>query len=325
MAYVIKALCRSFGVALLTPKQGVSLSVLPRVIMNKIDKELELRLTKTFKLYINVGLENALSDAPSEIEVLQTIINMQAALELLSKYYILQREGWKGIVIEKYHNKDEEEIVELIKNGSIQTTSHQKNKKYFTENIDFDDFELDLLDKFQKSRNQVMHLGVTSVEKEILSDTIIFMVRIIKKFRWSRLLPIQEQYLNNTLESLVGTKLYRKLITSSIYIGESVDAAYESTYDDIKYCVNCLNESWVFNKGDWECFTCGFKGSEQAFGFIDCPKCNAEGELVYDACNVGINEFIRAKCSKCGQFSFVSKCKSCRNVKCYPGVCEICD
>ncbi len=96
--------------------------------MNKIEKELELRLTNTFKIYIKVGLENALSDTPSEIEVLQTIINMQAALELLSKYYILQREGWKGIVVGKYHNKGEEEVIELINSGRIQTTSHQKIK-----------------------------------------------------------------------------------------------------------------------------------------------------------------------------------------------------
>ncbi|MFA0439879.1 hypothetical protein BCU70_11370 [Vibrio sp. 10N.286.49.C2] len=230
--------------------------------MNKIEKELELRLTNTFKIYIKVGLENALSDTPSEIEVLQTIINMQAALELLSKYYILQREGWKGIVVGKYHNKDEEEIIELISSGRIQTTSHQKNKKYFTETIEFDDFELELLDKFQNMRNQIMHLGVTSVEKDILSDTIIFMVRIINKLNWSELLPIQEQYLNNALKSLLGTKLYRKLMTSSNYMGESVDAAYDSLPDDIKCCVNCLNESWVYNNGDWECFTCGFKGSE---------------------------------------------------------------
>lgn len=99
--------------------------------MDKVDEQLTFRLKKTFKLYIRSALENALSETPTESHVLQTIINMQAALELIGKFFVLQQEGWKGLVTSKFHNKSEVELLSLIERGEIQTTPYWKNKEFF--------------------------------------------------------------------------------------------------------------------------------------------------------------------------------------------------
>lgn len=293
--------------------------------MGQIEEQLADRLKSTFKLYIRFALQNALSDNPSDNEVLQTIINMQAALELISKYFVLQNEGWKGIIISKFHDRPESEILELIADGSIQTTPYWKNKEYISDEIYLNDDDRLLLEKFQKNRNQVMHLGMANSPKEILNESIWFMVRIINQLNWHDTLPSNEQYLSNCLESLLGVELYVRLLNSSCYISESIDRANEMYPDDIKHCLQCANDSWVLtDEGFRLCFVCGFRGDADVFGFTDCPLCNGKGEIVFDALNIDYNDYLRGKCCLCREFINVSKCKECEHISIYPKTCDFC-
>jgi hypothetical protein len=293
--------------------------------MDKVDEQLTFRLKKTFKLYIRSALENALSEAPTESNVLQTIINMQAALELIGKFFVLQREGWKGIITSKFHDKSEAELLSLIQRGDIQTTPYWKSKEFFSNAIYLNADDKELLNKFQNHRNQVMHLGMSTSPNEILNESIWFMVRIINQLEWQDTLPMQDQYLANSLKSLLGNSLYQRLLKNSCYIDESIDRAYEVYPDDMKHCLQCANESWALTDDlDRVCFVCGYRGDQDAFGFADCPLCEAKGEVVFDALNIGHNEYIRGKCCSCREFVNVSKCKTCDHVTPHKQVCDSC-
>ena len=78
--------------------------------MDEVKKALEQRLVATFHEYIRHAFEHALDERERHVDVLQVIINLQTALELLSKLYTLRREGWKGIVDPKFHKKHGSEI-----------------------------------------------------------------------------------------------------------------------------------------------------------------------------------------------------------------------
>ncbi|MBQ4831576.1 hypothetical protein J8L84_20060 [Alteromonas sp. MMG017] len=293
--------------------------------MNKVDEQLTFRLKKTFKLYIRSALQNALSETPSESDVLQTIINIQAALELIGKFFVLRREGWKGIVKSKFHDKSETELLSLIEKDEIQTTPFWKSKDFFSNEIYLNSDDKDLLDKFQSHRNQVMHLGMSTLPHGILNESIWFMVRIINQLEWQDTLPMQDQYLANSLKSLLGNSLYTSLLANSCYIDESIDRAFELYPDDMKHCIQCANESWALtDELDRVCFVCGYRGDQDTFGFADCPLCDAKGEVVFDALNIGYNEHIRGKCCSCREFVNVSKCKTCDWVSPYPQVCNSC-
>lgn len=293
--------------------------------MGEIENQLTIRLNKTFKLYIRTAIENALSETPSENAVLQTIINMQAALELISKFFVLQHEGWKGIITSKFHKMPESEVLKLIESGNIQTTPYWKNKEFISNEIYLNEDDKELLEKFQVHRNQVMHLGMASSPHEILNESIWFMVRIINQLNWQDTLPMRDQYLSNSLKSLLGNDLYKRLLNSSCYVAESIDRAYEMYPENIKHCLQCSNESWVLTEeGDWVCFVCGYRGDEETFGFTDCPLCGAKGEVVFDVLNIEFNDYIRGKCCSCREFVDVSQCKSCEHVTIYPQICEHC-
>ena len=290
-----------------------------------VDKQLKIRLSATFKQYIRHAIQHALTEQETENDVLQVIVNIQAALELLSKLYVLRRAGWKEIIKPQFHNKTEAEILTAIEDGTITTTPYWKNKEFISNEIYLNEDDQSLLDSFQNHRNQIMHLGVITPSREILNESIWFMVRIINQLDWQDTLPMSKQYMSNSLEYLLGNDLYSKLIRASCYVDEAVDRAYE-LYDDIKPCIQCGNESWALNEEEYRnCVVCGYRGNEDAFGFIDCPKCKAKGTLIYDPLNIASNTFINAKCCACGEIIKVSRCQQCEDVYIYPGKCQFCE
>ena len=278
--------------------------------MGNIENQLKKRLKGTFKRYITHAIEHALSETPTENDVIQVIVNMQASLELLSKLFILQYEGWKSIVKNEYHNKSESEIISAIKNGTIKTTPYGKNKDFISQEIYLNEDDKYLLSSFQDHRNQVMHLGVINPSRDILNESIWFIVRIINQLNWQDTLPMKAQYLANSLESLLGEKLYKRLMSNSCYVDEAIDRAYELAPRDVKYCLQCGEEAWILNDNDYRvCLVCGYRGDENTFGFTDCPLCNSEGTVVFDALNIDINEHINGKCCSCRKLVPVSQCR----------------
>ena len=169
-------------------------------MMNRIEKQLNLRLSKTFKCCVRHAIQHALNKEETENDILQVIINMQASLELLAKRYVLKKEGWKSIVKSEVHDKTESEIISAITNGEITTTPYWKNKEFISKEIYLAEDDSYLLDNFQKNRNQIMHLGIVSPSREVLNESIWFMVRIINQLDWQETLPMGEQYMSNSLK-----------------------------------------------------------------------------------------------------------------------------
>ncbi|WP_193165467.1 hypothetical protein [Microbulbifer hainanensis] len=292
--------------------------------MSRINEQLELRLAGTFKQYIRHAIQHSLTEDVTESDVLQVIVNIQAALELLSKLYVLKRTGWQGIIKPQFHKKPESEVLLAIENGTITTTPYWKNKEFISDEIYLNEDDKSLLDGFQNHRNQIMHLGMVTPSRETLNESIWFMVRIINQLDWQDTLPTNKRYMSNSLEYLLGDKLYKKLIKTSCYVDEAVDRAYE-LYDDVKPCIQCGNDSWALNEEDYRnCVVCGYRGNEDALGFIDCSRCNAKGTLIYDSLNITSNTFSNAKCCACGEIVPVSQCHVCEGVSKYTEECRFC-
>jgi len=292
--------------------------------MNQIEKMLRERLQNTFKLYICHAIEHAISEHETENDILQVIINLQASLELLSKLYVLQSKGWQAIVESQFHKKTDLEILSHIDNGTIKTTPYWKNKEFISKEIFLDDEDIELIDNFQNNRNQVMHLGAVNYSRDVLNQAIWFIVRIIHQLNWQDTLPLRHQYMSNSLQFLLGEKLYNKLINSSCYIDEAIDRAHDLC-DDIKICIQCGNESFGLVDEYWICTVCGFRGDNDAFGFTDCHLCDVKGTVVYDPFNMGNNKYVTGKCCACKELIKVSMCPQCENIFIFPGSCKYCE
>lgn len=293
--------------------------------MGIIEEQLGKRLKHTFKLYVTHAIEHALSAQKTEHDILQSITNFQAALELLTKFYLMRNGDWKTVVETSFHRSSEADILKAIQNGNIKTTQFSDNKKLLKDLILLDKTDLSLMNKFQTLRNQVVHLGVINPPQNILNEAILFFGSIIHKLEWQDTLPTDDQFMTNSLSCLIGPALYQKLITNSSYVGDAIDRAHDH-WDDVKYCIECGNESWVLADNDDVriCYVCGLRGPEDAFGFIDCPNCKAEGALIYDALNIADNESIPGKCCACTETIDVTQCPECEKV--FPAfeTCPVC-
>lgn len=280
--------------------------------VDRISFELTLRLLTTSKHLLVHSLEHALSAAPDESDVLQTVINLQAALELLGKLYLVRREGWKSIVDAQFHSLTEAEVLHAITCGSIKTIPYWKVRSRASQNLYLNEIDQELLDSFQTRRNQLMHLGLVDPPKDILNEAIWFLVRVVNQFDWKEFLPSQQQYLSNSLKHVIGPKLYAKLIHETSYVGEAVDRAYELHPSSTTSCIECSNEALVVTKSDdYLCFVCGFEAPVGAMGLIDCPSCNSKRTLAYDLLNVDCNNTVNGRCARCEATTDVSRCNVC--------------
>ncbi len=294
--------------------------------MDKVSTELLKRLQSTSKQLLTHALEHALDETQNESNVLQTIINMQSALELLSKSYVLRRDGWKAIIDPKFHSRSESFLLSAIADGSIKTIPFWKSREIASETLYLNEEDRTLLDTFQNRRNQLLHLGYISPPKEILNEAIWFLVRIIHQLKWKEILPVSDQYLTNSLKLFIGSALYYKLMTNSCYIDESIDRAHDLYPYEVTYCLECGKESFVkTEKDNLVCFVCGFKANTDIIGFTDCPLCDTAETVAYDRMNIGINDRINGKCCKCREFIDVSMCKECGNVFIAGKICEFCE
>jgi len=292
-----------------------------------IEEILKPTLEKNFKSYFVHAIEHLVEEIQTESNILQVIVNIQASLEILSKLYVLNHFGWEKIIENKFHNKSEQELEELIYTGMLKTKNFSSIKNILIDNIQFDDTDNELLNNFQKYRNQVMHLGIKNLSEDILDEAVWFIVRIINVIGWQDILQIKNQYLDNSLASLLGGNLYHKLILKSGYIDEAVDNA-EDKYDDVKYCFICGNNTLCANDWDdnYKCLVCGCQiSNDDSVRYIDCPTCHKRGTVIYDALNISDNEYLKAVCCACKTYTNVSECNICKEVHIKTETCSFCN
>jgi len=279
--------------------------------MDKVSLALQLRLQATSRLLLTHALEHALNEAADETDILQTIVNMQAAMELYSKLYLLRRNGWRSIVDSKLHSRAEPDLLADIEAGNIRTVQFWKSRDLVSESIYLDEDDRRLLDEFQGLRNQLMHLGLVQPSKDILNQAIWLLVRVFHQLEWTEALSHRDKYFSNSLKAFLGARLFERLVTRSSYVAEAVDRAYDAQLgDSVRYCLECGNEAMVENDEELLCFVCAFRAPSYAIGFIDCGGCGTEDCVAYDKLNVGRADQT-GKCCHCRRLVEVSRCKEC--------------
>ncbi|MCR8710977.1 hypothetical protein [Aliarcobacter butzleri] len=294
--------------------------------MNAINNLLKTNLKKTFTNYFKHSIEHLVNTKQTENDVLQVIINIQASLELLSKLYILNMDGWEKITSERFHKQSEEELKKHILNGTLKTIQYTDIKNILLNYITLDQSDLELLDKFQNYRNQIMHLGIEKLDFNILDQAIWLIVRILNILNWQDILPHDYHYLTNSLEYLLGNELYTKLINQSKYVEEAINSACVNFYE-VRYCLICKNNTLVLNdlENEYNCLVCGCKIlNDKSIEYVDCPLCNRMGTVIYDALNISINNYINGFCCACRENISLVQCKSCKETYIYETSCNYC-
>jgi hypothetical protein len=293
--------------------------------MDLFEKEIVTILVNSCRNFLKHGLEHALVKQKTDSDIVQAILNVQASLEVVAKLYQLRNEGWKSIVDKKHHSETKKNLLYKLKNGELKTHQYWKSKDYMESQIGFFSNESDLIKRFQDYRNSVAHLGLPNLPSDVESDILILLLRVINTLNWDESMPLGVDYIENHASKILGNNLFEKLLKHPTYIGEAVDQAYDNC-SIVHKCLECGNESWGETDLDVVlCFTCGYKVPNNLIGFADCPKCSGLKSVVHDAIQ-GHGVKVPAKCTDCGNSSFLALCVECGHASDYTEKweCPIC-
>jgi len=282
--------------------------------VNPVDAELIRRLQKTSQHFLLHALEHALADERNEINAIQTLANIQAALELLTKLRIVRTVGWQGIAAAHLHTKTEDQLLQSIKDGQFKSIAFWESREKASSNLLLNAQDIKLLDDFQSRRNQLMHLGLDMDPVTVLNESIWLLVRVITQLDWKDSLRPQDQYLSNSLKHFIGLNLYQKLVEKTCYVEEAINRAYDDfdSFGPVRCCLDCGSDAMVEGPhGNLRCLVCHFEAGPFTMGFLDCPSCDRKDGVIYDVLNVGNNPSIPGKCGCCRTILDVSHCTTC--------------
>lgn len=294
-------------------------------LMSSLENEIGHLLAESCRRFVVHGLTHALEENKTDTDIIQSIINIQAALEVLAKLYQLKTDGWKSVVDKKHHNESEKKLIELLMRGELKTYQYWRSKEYINSQIGFFEYERELIDSFQSHRNSVAHLGLKALPSDIESDVLIILLRVINTLNWDENMPGGTDYIENHVSRYLGENLFQRLMQNSTYIGEAVDQAYDHCVN-VHICLECFNESWGETDLDEVlCFSCGYKVPMDLIGFDDCPECNGVKSVVHDKIQ-GHSVKVPAKCTVCNTKYFVAYCNGCGYATKYSDAweCSIC-
>lgn len=292
-----------------------------------VDAELIRRLQKTSRHFLLHALEHALADERNETNALQTLANIQAALELLTKLRIVRTVGWQGIAVASLHTKTQAELLQSIHDGQFKSIAFWESRKKASSSLLLNAQDLQLLDDFQNRRNQLMHLGLDMDPETVLDESIWLLVRVITQLDWKVNLRAQDQYLSNSLKQFIGLDLYQKLIEKTSYVDEAIDRAYDDfdRFGPVRCCLACGSDAMVESEhGDLRCLVCHFEAGPFTMGFLDCPACGRKEGVIYDVLNVGDNPSVPGKCGACRTMMDVSRCTACKGDHLTSAGCQFC-
>lgn len=293
--------------------------------MKQLEVELSRLLMQSCKGFLQHGLSHALAVPKVDCDDTQAIINVQASLETLAKLYQLRNAGARAILEPRHHRETEGQLLAKLHAGSLKTAPYSRARDYVQLHIGFFGRETDLLRRFQENRNSLAHLGLAAMPRDVDTDVVVLLVRIVNTLSWDDSMPAAEVPLENHASRFLGADLFARLLMHPSYRDEACDlAALRST--SVRKCPECSTEAWGETDRDvLLCFACGYSVPDHYIAFCDCPECGASRSAFYDILQ-GHGVMVPALCTKCDARFFVATCDRCDTATEYlePWQCEVC-
>ena len=284
---------------------------------------LDKRLRATFRDLFKHAMFHILGDK----NALQIIINLQIAVELLGKSYILNNSpmSWQNIILQKsYQNKTEAELIKLINDNKIHTVGYVDVIKFLSNNLGLYQNIIALLEEFQTHRNQIVHLGIIKEPLNITDDALLLVIELFSQFEI--IFHINEDMKNNPFELLIGAESFSQLIHNTNY----VEKAIQKAENDIAYfCISCHHPTLIYNNCDaFHCICCGMIIASDSIAYLNCPICKSNNSVAYDALNIERNFSIKYDCLNCAYDLEIFSCPKCKNISVSPAgeslICSFC-
>jgi len=253
--------------------------------------------------FLNQALWFLLKDDSSQRVAKFTVVNLQMSVELLVKWYLVDRQGVEDIFDKDFATSLDQRAD--IWSGRLKTLRYEACKHRFIRLRAIDRPARKLLDDFQKQRNRIVHSFLTLSYNECISSAADFVFNVIRHF-------FSEH--DGQFGKFLDKDIYNRLITFEPYVEKATAKARGADADEILTCWNCRNETLIHLDDEFHCFACGIVGNERASPYTPCPFCGKKA-FVYDGLNIS-HFTVRGECMVCGRDGMMEKCVDCGNIVC---------
>lgn len=276
-------------------------------LVSKVRKNSWLFLRRAIKELVNHDDSND-SGLTEETAIISTTF-IQIAFELSLVAHFIKKDGIYGVVKGADSSLTEEELLLKFESNDLNTKSFNSLKKQaIDDHVFLHNDDEHFITEFQRVRNKLVHLNYNFDTNELYDlkyELIYFIVKV--------LIPVLSEEYERPSEAIslnLDSKDFLKLIKFPPYAEEMNKVAKEQS-DFVYKCIHCDNESLAVDYGNEHCYSCcaDFSGA----GFIDCPYCQSEVTMIYDALNIDaqVDSTIRALCLQCREDELVYHCKKC--------------
>ena len=314
--------------------------------INALEESIKNNMLENALMVLNTSILEINRVRHENNEIIMPILHMQISIELIIKNYIANAYGFESILTKKYKNIKNNSLQQYFKelqNNNITTLGFNDLKNFLEDNQDsfnyvikdgispFINFEYDFLegtfDKFQKIRNNFVHLGVDLekedsrwLEVEFFTIVIFFISTILRELEHLKKLGKCSSYLNNgdifstpmdVLKTHLSSKSFYELLKNKCFLDNLQDLVLD--YGNCYLCDKCKKEFLILDFPDSDgmskCFCCG---NLFYAGYTDCHVCKNNNSVVYDNLNIELNKNIMpGYCYNCYSKLKVYECPEC--------------
>lgn len=289
-----------------------------------VKEEILTRLKNNFMCFFKQSIKHyVVTNRQFDDDVL-AVFSLQQALEIMLKIYFVEKIGYTSILQDKFREKKESELINLLNSGNLKTIGYgDLLKKLKTESFcPLTPEDYDLIESFQIARNQIAHMGLDVVPEKLLDGILQLVTSVFTDLEYKdRINPSFEGELVNVLKLMLGNDLYNDFIHNTKLRTYSCKKAKEISQSEVHYCLECDAEAVIEEGYNYKCLLCGYSVSKNCATIIKCPECDSNNMYI-DILNTSpVNDggghcpactatMIVSQCGVCGEY-FVPDCYSC--------------
>lgn len=240
--------------------------------------------------------------------------NIQIALELAMRAYILRKKGLEFIVDKKQKvNNTEEELERLYAENRLKVIEFDamKNQLKGKDESVFKKEDFQIIDDFQTYRNKLVHFCCTLEEEEMWKmreRLMYYVVRVVLCLLYDN---YEDKRPAEYFEELLGWDFYRTLINDRGYIRAIEQLAKEQS-KEVGLCPICCRYAYSIN--DEFCYFCNVQPEVDEWGRADCIACGKKKTVIYDKLNIhlgGNHHSMPGLCQHCESHPEIFECPKC--------------
>lgn len=237
--------------------------------------------------------------------------NIQIAMELAIKSYLIYHKGLKSVVISKQANKSIEELERLYRRNLLKSQEFNavcKQLNGLDIDISLPKSQRQNIERFQQYRNQLIHLACNVENDELGTMRDSLLIYSINTVMFLMFDQYQNERPTDFMSQLTNWDYFQTLQHSPAY-RESMKSIAVKSGESIVLCPLC--EDYAYSKDEEYCYVCGFNGYH--LKRTDCKECGGKNTVIYDkgAHLIGNPNLYQGYCQKCEAKNAIFECPDC--------------